>query len=191
MSECLHGEHWMWELRHAGVNRIKVLLLPSTCTPLGLVQTLSSSSFQWLHVALRVFCSAAQPNREGMKQREGSWSCRAGEGHLHSGTSPAPGSHLSPACKLDHVFTASLHMECAQADTPIVPESEGGPFLHLCGFGILCKCSISSSLQQPSREWAGKGDNSLGCSLLLLGAVKFWHSCISCRVRSSSVDSFL
>lgn len=63
-------------------------------------------------------------------------------------------------------------MVCAQADTPILPESEGGPFLYLCRFRILCKCSISSSLQQLSREWAGKADNSLGCGLLLPGAVK-------------------
>lgn len=62
-------------------------------------------------------------------------------------------------------------MVCTQTDTPISPESEEDPFLHLSRFGILCKCSISSSLQQRSREWAGK-DNSLGCSLLLLGAVK-------------------
>lgn len=158
MSECLHGEHWMWELRHAGVNRIKVLLLPSTCTPLGLVQTLSSSSFQWLHVVLRVFCSVAQPNREGMKQREGSWSCRPGEGHLHSDRhQPAPGFHLSPACKMDHVFTLHRCTWSVRRQTHPLYLKVKAAHSYICvGLGFCANAALVHHYSSPVENGLGK-----------------------------------
>lgn len=86
----------------------------------------------------------------------------------------------------------------AQADTPTLPENEGGQFLHLCMLRILFKCSVnpdanvgqivvSSSLVENRLEqmiisWLA------GCYSLV--QLNFWHLRTGCWVRSSSVDSF-
>lgn len=166
------------------MNRIKVLLLPSTCTPVAGTDTFHLSSCQRLHVALRVCCGAAQPSGEGLKQREGAGAAGLGKVTCtQTGSDPAPGSHLPPAqsaCKLDHVFTRFCDVQEMHRCTWCVHRQTHPSYLKVkethsytcAGLGFCGNAALVHHYGSPVENGLEKMINSLGCSLLLLGAVK-------------------
>lgn len=162
------------------MNRIKVLLLPSTCTPLWLVQTLSAAHCV-SDFTLRCACAAVLP---GPTER-GCNGERAAAGlgkvtYIQTGTDHAPGSHLSvaqSACKLEYAFTlfSAVHKGAWCVHRQLHPsylKVKEGHSYTCAGLGIHANAASVHHYSSPVENGLEKGDNSLGCSLLLFGAIK-------------------